>query len=604
MRKTFKQTLLFAILILAFPLAALSQEANAKLQEEMAKSQETAARIHEDAARLANEADPVDPDAMAKIQLAAKRAQEAADRAQAAANKSQEAANKDPNSIVAQASAISAQQHANGAQEAANRAQQTLNAASRVRPVTGSHTASKDERKPATDAAVVNVLSSASVADGAGTADSPNSAPISTSVAASAAQPDFNEFLNRRFDNLVRARLGPKNNTNQNETPSVSTNSTSLVEKSSVGDLISLALNPFGSSNSASEANPTSSAITISAYALKAFASGRDPLDPSFYTSNRHWRKLSFTYGVDYTKDKTTAAQVKSKIYGFKLLPYDKRDVSDPGNQRELRKISDLFHLTGPNAATIVSKIKRDLFEVLSEKNKLAPAIANIPNVEDRFDAFDASLAGDAIVAELSAALGGEDVFTKLVDDVIAKDIDPEVRFRKAEQEAFDAIRRNPQVAFAFFTKQREGNRPNDYVGAVTMDLGVLQRWNLTFNGMFNYVDNKLIGDNRGGTFATELQIPLNAVDQLTDRVPWTFSFAASGKWMTKEAPRFQGQAKITLPVPHMPGMELPISVSFANRKETLLGKESKVSGHVGFTFDLARMLAAFKNQLPLPLFK
>jgi hypothetical protein len=141
-------------------------------------------------------------------------------------------------------------------------------------------------------------------------------------------------------------------------------------------------------------------------------------------------------------------------------------------------------------------------------------------------------------------------------------------------------------------------------MGGLTMDLGVVQRWNLTFNGMFNYTDNKLTGDSRGGTFATELQIPLNVVDQLTDRVPWTFSFAASGKWMTKEGPRYQGQAKLTLPFPRMPGVELPISVSFASRRESLLGKESRIRGHVGFTFDLARLLTAFKNQIPMPLFK
>jgi hypothetical protein len=131
------------------------------------------------------------------------------------------------------------------------------------------------------------------------------------------------------------------------------------------------------------------------------------------------------------------------------------------------------------------------------------------------------------------------------------------------------------------------------------MDLGVIQRWNLTFNGIFNYTDSKITGDSRGGTFATELQIPLNFMDQLGDRVPWTFSFAASGKWMTHDSPTYQGQAKLTIPVPRMPGLEMPISVSFASRSDLLAGKESKVKGRIGFTFDLARLLTAFKNQIP-----
>lgn len=360
-----------------------------------------------------------------------------------------------------------------------------------------------------------------------------------------------------------------------------------------------MAVNPSGTSSNAKGTNPTSASVTVSAYAFKAFASGRDPLDPAFYGVNRNWRRFSFTYGYDYTKGKEGDPQEKGNIYGIKILPYDKRDVSDPANSKDLRTIADFLMGVGPSEAKAVAKVERDLFNALSDKGRLPADVANETDARKRYNAFRAYLSGDNVLKDLTEALGA-DALIKLVDDIVAKNIDPDAKFTTAEQAAFDKIRSQPQIAFTFLTKQRKGTRPDEYMAGLTMDLGVMKRWNLTFNGMLNHTNNKLTKNSTGGTFATELQIPLNIVDHLGEHVPWTFSFAASGRWMTKEGPRYQGQAKLTIPFPRMPGVELPFSVSFANRSELLKGKESKVRGHIGFTFDLAKLLTAFKNQLAL----
>lgn len=601
------------LLLLCLPGLVIAQEATSKMQEQVARNQEAAARNQEASARLAEETASENPEALARVQDAARRAQEAANRAQEAANKAQDAANKDAASSAAQTAASNAQDNANRAQEAANRAQELANRSLKA------HAAGPREAAPATNDVVATplivVASPSSMSSTAGGSEKPGVAPGAITKAQTsppaAGAPDFNEFLNRRFDSVIKTRIGPKNNSNQNESPSVSANSTSLVERSSVSDLLSFALNPSGTTANASDDKPTSASMTISAYAFKAFASGRDPLDPSFYGPNRNWRKLSFTYGYDYTKGKEGDPREKGNIYGIKYLPYDKRDISDPSNQTSLRGISQLFSESGPSAARSVARIKRELFTAISAKGKLqelfnasvtkgritaADAISTDEN--DRFDTFIEILADDDIVSRLSSAIGGEEALIKLVDNIVEQNIDPEVKFTKTEQELFDSIRRRPQVAISFLTKQRQQTRPNEYMGGLTMDLGVAKRWNLTFNGMINYTDNKLTSDSRGGTFATELQVPLNVIDQLTDRVPWTFSFAASGNWMTNQQPIYQGQAKLVIPFPQLPGLELPISVSFASRSDLLQGKESKIRGKIGFTFDIARLLTAFKNQL------
>ena len=595
MRMMLVRRLTIFLFLLCLPTAVRAQEATAKLQEDVARNQEVAARNQEASARIAEETAGENPESRQRVLEASRRAQEAASRAQEAANKAQDAANNDAGSSVAQASASRAQDSANKAQEAANRAQEIANKILK--------TASGQERRakapPPQDATSPNVAAPSNSGESSAT----GSGDTATGISSSGAQAeDLNEFLNRRFDEAIKTRLGPKNNTNQSETPSINANSTSLVEKSSVSDLFSLAFNPSGTTASSSDDKPTSGSVTVSAYAFKAFASGRDPLDPAFYGPNRKWRKLSFTYGYDYTKGKEGDPREKGNIYGIKFLPYDKRDVSDPVNQTDIQKISALFNLSGPNAARTEKRIVQELMDAMAAKGKLPERVSSLKDDKDRFDEFKVFLSEQSNVeSTLANALGGEAALLKLVDDIIAKNIDPEVKFTEAEQNAFDAIRRRPQIALVFLTKQRKETRPDEYMGGLTMDLGVVKRWNLTFNGMFNYTDNKTEGDSRGGTFSTEIQIPLNVVDQLKDSVPWTFSFGASGTWATKKGPMYQGQAKLTIPFPQLPGVELPISVSFANRSDLLIGKESKIKGKIGFTFDVAKLLAAFKNQLGLP---
>jgi hypothetical protein len=91
------------------------------------------------------------------------------------------------------------------------------------------------------------------------------------------------------------------------------------------------------------------------------------------------------------------------------------------------------------------------------------------------------------------------------------------------------------------------------------------------------------------------LLIPITAMNRLADRAPATLSFAASGEWKTEFAPKYQGQAKLNIPIPFLQGLEMPISFSFASRTE--LVNESDVRGRIGFTFDMSRLLAGLKSK-------
>lgn len=398
----------------------------------------------------------------------------------------------------------------------------------------------------------------------------------------------------------MRTSLGPKNDTNQSEAPSVSTSSTSLVEKSSVSDLIGFAFNPAGIAGGSGSGDATSTSVSVSAYALKAFLSGADPLDPAFYTSNRRWRKFSFTYGYDFPEGEEGNPRERGNIYGIKFLPYDKRDVSHPSNSGAIAAISQGLQRTGVAAANVVADVRRYIFNRLRDSNALPASVAAVTTGErDQRLEFDNFL-NDKGYEGLRALIGDDGI--KEIDSIIAQRTEF-VEFDRTVEETINRIRRRPQVSMFFLTKQRRDFRPDDYNGGLSLDLGVAERWNLTFNGTFNFTDNKLARDNRGGEFGTELMIPITAMNRLADRAPATFTFAASGEWKTNVAPMYQGQAKLKIPVPFMPGLEMPISFSFASRTD--LVNESDVRGRIGFTFDVARLLTGLRSRflarMPLP---
>jgi hypothetical protein len=663
MKKQILRGAALSLLVVAMQAVLVAQESISKTQEQVARTQEAAARNQETAARLAEDA-ASEPASLDILRDAAARARDAANRAQQAANRAQDAADRDAASGDAQAAAIRAQESANRAVEAANRTQEILNrmrrasvasvatgagvqpraAASSVHAASAGNGGADAEEPPAPlsaggapasrgvssgRATGANVGAPAATEDtasgaggsatatgtaapaspatpgdstpaaGGGASSSPQASGASKPALSTEAK-NYSDYLNVRTEELAIASLGPKNNTNQSETPSISTNSTSLVEKSSVGDLFNFAFNPAGTSGGSASGDATSTSVSVTGYALKAFLSATDPLDPAFYTANRNWRKFAFTYGYDFPEGSEGNPRERGNIYGVKFIPYDRRDVSHPSNRQAIRDISAGLQRTGVSFANLVGDVRRYIFNRLKSRNQLPLVVAAEPTERDQLLKLDEFL-NDKGYAGLVALVGEDGI--KEIDTIISQRTEF-AEFDKETEDIINKIRRRPQVSMFFLTKQRQQLRSDDYNGGLSLDLGLVERWNLTFNGTFNYTDNKLAADNRGGRFGTELLIPITAINRLADRPPATFSFAASGEWKTKVSPMYQGQAKLTIPIPFLPGLEMPISVSFASRTE--LVKESDVRGRIGFTFDMARLLSGLRSKflanVPIPL--
>ncbi|MDQ1591676.1 MAG: hypothetical protein QOG71_2303 [Pyrinomonadaceae bacterium] len=175
--------------------------------------------------------------------------------------------------------------------------------------------------------------------------------PDDDDPAAESQPQNYVEWINRQIDNKVSALINQGSHANQTETPSESSNSTSLVDQSSSSDLIGVGLNLAGLSSGATNDNKdaTSVSVTTSAYALYAAIKGADPLDPVFYNKNNKWRRLSFILGYDDEKEEGDDAETpdRATIAGFKYLIINGRDATEKENEDDTGNIRNgLFAAT------------------------------------------------------------------------------------------------------------------------------------------------------------------------------------------------------------------------------------------------------------------
>ena len=484
------------------------------------------------------------------------------------------------------------------------------------------------------------VETSSSVPDtGSSVTTSPNIATTPTSPAAPAvAVPqgnDFNNWLNNRIEERIKAvtqaRIDQNSNVNQTEAPSISDNSTSLVDQSSSSDLIGVALNlaGLGGGTNNSNADKNSAAVTATAYSLYSAFRGEQPLDPSFYNRHRNWRRLSFTLGFEKNQTNALGQPVEdTTIAGAKFLIIAGRDAAR--NPKEFTAVYQYLKAAAVSLARLNREIRDAvLFKDPALRNKLriveeVRAYANSPAASQALNAnrlqdlknlvsqpveiwFDpeetdsARLNARRVILDfvqnkyfdetglplLLAALD-EDAL-KQIDQLIDARVDAFTNLNNASRRAIEKIRRAPQFSLSFQSKQRKAGI-DEYTGEAIFDYGVHDRVNLTLNGGYFYKNSTVIGgDLRGANFAGQLQFQLTPEKSLAGRSPLYFFLASEGNWASAVPFTYKLQGKVKVPL--MDGIDFPISLTYANR--TNLIDEKEVRGQFGFTFDTAKLLRA-----------
>jgi hypothetical protein len=391
---------------------------------------------------------------------------------------------------------------------------------------------------------------------------------------------DFSEYINRRINENIASRVDQGDPTKQAEPPASSTNSTSLVERSSAPDLLGLGLDFLNLSDklTGDKKSATPKTITFSAYALKSMTAKQDPLDPAVYNRDRKWRRVSFTLGYDVPEN----VDEKDPIIGVKWLAINGRDIADPKNTEQIDNVQTALNTAGVNFSKIAQEVEPFIFAGLQKRNALPSNVTTTRQFED-------ALADASTFPKIRDALTGDE--KNIIDQVILKYMKAFLNLNNATRDAVQAIRTRTQIALAFTTTQRRHGRPDKYAGTFTFDKGMGDNA-ITVNASFLATKTPGGKDSTGGQFAAAFHMPLNGLKPLGYKDPLLLSVEANGKGMTGATPMFVAQGKLTIPL--MAGVTIPISVSVANRTEFV--KEKEVKGKFGFTFDLSKTLKAFRD--------
>jgi hypothetical protein len=183
----------------------------------------------------------------------------------------------------------------------------------------------------------------------------------------------FNANLNERIQNVVAAKINKRSNTKQFEAPSISGNSTSLVDQSAGGDLVNVALN-FAGLSAISNTDATgnnneadSVAVTASAYSVLAALKQVDPLSPGFYNRHSGWRRFSFTLGYD-EENKDDPDAERAKLFGIKFLIVDKRDATRQRHSNDVRAVAANLKAATRRFGDIYDRVEGFLFS--NEKSR------------------------------------------------------------------------------------------------------------------------------------------------------------------------------------------------------------------------------------------
>lgn len=187
------------------------------------------------------------------------------------------------------------------------------------------------------------------------------------------------------------------------------------------------------------------------------------------------------------------------------------------------------------------------------------------------------------------------DAERETLDKYIDARIDPFVKLKGGTRQALEEIRARPQFSFAALAKRRQQGA-DEYTSDVIYERGLGTRTFATFNAGFKYKDSKVVGgDSRGGQAAAQLQFQVTPEESLVGKSPLYLYLSSDAEWMSGVKPKYRAQAKVKVPVAD--GIEIPISVTFANRTDLI--DETDIRGQFGFTFDTAKLLRAFKFKLP-----
>jgi len=423
------------------------------------------------------------------------------------------------------------------------------------------------------------------------------------------AQNHVDIWLRDRIEAKITVEANSNRAIRQKEAPAGEIRSTSLVDQSSAGEFVNvaLALAPVATGANARAAGNGSGSgvVTASFYSLLALLNKRDLTDPEFYKAHTSARQLSFSLGStasDITKDNTDNA---GTTFGFKFTFFNDREIYSKRNGQLLANLQSKLSTVSAIETRVKAKILIKLF--CAHNQAAIDGVTDLQRSEfcAAPDQPSPPAALAAAFANFISSINTEAGFTnaintlpalslKEIDGLIDRNLDLFGTLRERIDSTYDAIKNGRQLAIVATYVNRPDLGTDDFRGTLAFDYGLSPSLNWTVNGSFDHRDRKAGFDTRGGRFATEFLGRLTGYgSDLWGRQPITLAFAGEGKWLTKQKPQYSVQAKLTIPI--AAGLDWPIVYRWSKRID-LVDKEGKEL-KMGLTVDLSNLSQLLKGK-------
>jgi hypothetical protein len=415
--------------------------------------------------------------------------------------------------------------------------------------------------------------------------------------------PDLSTFINCRIDQLASLQVAQKDPAKQTEAPSSSATASSLVDKSSVSDIVGMALDAAGLSSASSQPNTSSTTGSLSAYAIRNWIEKKDSLDPSIYAQGLNWRRFSLLLGRDFAdSSKTTGSSATPSSTSAGLLA-----------PAHLSAVSSTTPTSGSSSSQrgVIAGAKAVLWARRDASNSHNATYFKDVGYALAAEVVPFARATLAIQNYLDAEYGPKstidrwtDTWRNLtatdktnIDKLLSVAVTTSTTYYNVVDKALTRILEAPQLSATYQADIKLDNGGTLQRTALIFDksaFGTSGKVLTSSNLGFDYTDKTAATVAKKQFRASgDIQFPLWSIDKgnIKNSRQLTLELSGQGQWGTK-SPVYQTQIKLSIPL--VTGVAIPLSCGYANQTQLL--KETNVFGHVGVTLDLAKLLVHSKQ--------
>jgi hypothetical protein len=368
--------------------------------------------------------------------------------------------------------------------------------------------------------------------------------------------------------------------------PALADNSSSLVDMSGASDVAAASMNFSGLTTKSRSSNSSDFTTSTSLYALYAAAARFNPLDFEHFTDHPTLRRLSISLTDSFAEGATAKASDGSSTYGAKFVVVNGRDLTSGVNSTRVDQIANALAASSPGYGAGTGEIRDYLFSLFADL-VVEPSIAQPSERHRQFVASVDDAAKDAFSKVLTALKSNGAAMT-IVDQIIDRMVPSQLPLLDAVRANVKAIQSAGQLSIGFSSKLSKGTGANTYRFELIYDRPPVVWLKTTTNVGYDFQNAQTAAaKNRNiARFAEQIQIPLNGY-KTAPRVPLKLGLSGEGKWGDHGGPQYKAQCAIT--ITPIPGLDLPLSVTYVNRTPGV--DRADLKGQLGINVDFAKLL-------------